>query len=82
LNCWKMKPRVLRRSAARSPSLMLSTGRPSKSTSPEVGRSRAPKSWSIVVLPEPLGPARATNSPRWIVRSMLSTAVTCVAPSL
>ena len=34
---------------------------------PTLGRSSAPSSWSSVVLPEPLGPSSATNSPAAIV---------------
>ena len=37
--------------------------RPSKKTLPALGRSSAPSSCSSVVLPDPLGPSSATNSP-------------------
>ena len=37
--------------------------RPSRTTSPLVGRSRPPRSWRSVLLPEPDGPISATNSP-------------------
>ena len=36
---------------------------PSRTTSPDVGRSRPPRTWRSVDLPEPDGPIRATNSP-------------------
>ena len=36
---------------------------PSRTTSPEVGWSSPPRRWSSVLLPEPDGPMRATNSP-------------------
>ena len=63
LNCWKTKPKARSRSSASSPSPSTPRSRPSKRTLPELGRSSAPSSCSSVVLPEPLGPSSATNSP-------------------
>ena len=63
LNCWKTKPNAFSRSSASSRSPSAARSRPSKKTLPALGRSRAPSSCSSVVLPEPLGPSSATNSP-------------------
>ena len=63
LNDWKTKPVRSRRSrVARSSDSWLIVS-PSRMTSPVVGRSRPPRTWSRVDLPEPDGPIRATNSP-------------------
>jgi hypothetical protein len=56
--------------------------RSSKSSSPSLGRSRAPRSWSSVVFPEPLGPTRATNSPASIASYTSETARTTAGPSV
>ena len=48
---------------------------------PELGRSSAPSSCSSVVLPEPLGPSSATNSPASISRSMPSSARITFGPA-
>ena len=69
LNCWKTNPM---RSGAAPPARRrraTQRSRPSKRTSPELGRSSPPSSCSRVDLPDPLGPATTTNSPRSIVRS-------------
>src|SRR5262245_27297858 len=52
------------------------TGTPSRSYVPEVGESRQPMIAMSVDLPDPDGPIRATNSPRWTVRSMPRRACT------
>ena len=54
------------------------TSRPSISTRPSVGRSNPASSRSAVVLPQPDGPSRASNSPGSSARS--SPASACVAP--
>ena len=54
----------------RSPSVRLCSSKPSTTTEPAVRSSSPAKQCSRVVLPEPLGPVIATNSPRWIARSM------------
>src|SRR6185437_12173543 len=43
---------------------------------PDVGRRRPPTSFRIVDLPQPLGPTRATNSPRPIARLAACKATT------
>ena len=63
LNDWKTKPVRSRRSVVASSSLSRLIVAPSRTISPEVGRSSPPRSWSSVDLPEPDGPIRATNSP-------------------
>src|SRR5688500_14392085 len=52
------------------------TGRSSIAISPASGRSKPATSRSNVVLPQPLGPSRATNSPRSTQSSLSSTAAT------
>src|SRR5436305_4903785 len=47
---------------------------------PALGRSSAPSSCSSVVLPDPLGPSSATNSPASISRSTPSSARTVDGP--
>src|SRR6266542_3166588 len=56
LNCWNTKPIVPSRNRVSSPSASFARSRPSNSTSPALGRSRAPSSCRRVVLPDP--PAR------------------------
>ena len=80
LNCWKTKPNERSRSTASSWSGRLARSRPSKTTPPALGRSSAPSSCRSVVLPEPLGPSSATNSPAAISRSMPSSARTVACP--
>ena len=55
-------------------------GKPSKRYSPQEGLSSAPMMFMAVDLPEPDGPMMATNSPSWIVRSMLWSAVKAASP--
>ena len=69
-----------RRSSVRSPSRRRARSRPSKRSSPGVGRSSAPSSCSSVVLPEPGGPGDATNSPRSMRRSTRRRALSVVSP--
>src|SRR5688572_3712134 len=47
---------------------------------PAVGSSKPATMRSVVVLPQPLGPRKETNSPRWIARSTFCT--TCSPPKL
>ncbi|MNN31293.1 hypothetical protein D3C81_1449780 [compost metagenome] len=47
---------------------------PFRRISPSLGFSRPASMRSVVVLPQPLEPMIATNSPRWISRFMRSTA--------
>jgi hypothetical protein len=50
---------------------------PAISMLPRSGRSNPATQRSVVVLPQPLGPSRTTNSPSPTSRSILSTAQTC-----
>ena len=54
---------------------MSCTGLPSISNVPLDVLSKPPIRFSVVVLPQPLGPSSAKNSPLPIVRSMFSSAV-------
>ena len=54
------------------------SGRPSKSISPALGRTRPAIVRASVVLPAPLGPSTATTSPSPTVRSIPNS--TCVGP--
>jgi hypothetical protein len=56
LNVWKMKPIDSARTFVIAPSPSFSRLRPSKTTEPEVARSRPPRIWSRVDLPCPVGP--------------------------
>jgi hypothetical protein len=49
---------------------------PPKRSTPPVGWSSAPSSWSSVVLPDPLGPVMATCSPSAISKLTPLTATT------
>ena len=66
--------------AARSRSRMAERGLPSSKTSPAVGRSRAARMFSRVVLPEPDSPMMATYSPSSTEKLTLDRAWTCVPP--
>src|SRR5690242_21843167 len=63
---------------SRSKGGRLPTDRPARWISPPSGERKPAIRLSVVVLPQPLGPSRVTNSPGATVRSMASTAV--VAP--
>ena len=80
LNCWKTNPKERSRSSASSASGRPARSRPPKDTRPLEGRSSAPRSCNRVVLPEPLGPSIATNSPASMVRSTSRTALMIVGP--
>jgi hypothetical protein len=54
--------------------------RPSTITSPEVGESSPPATFSKVDLPEPEGPMTATSSPAETLRFTSSSACTAVSP--
>src|ERR1700729_692343 len=53
---------------------------PSKSTTPEVGRSRPPRICSRVVFPCPVGPWMASHSPSSMTRSTPASASTVTRP--
>ena len=61
LNCWKMSATARR--AARSSRAPVQMSRPSTWTVPRSGRVRPVRQRNSVVLPAPLGPSTATNSP-------------------
>src|SRR4030095_6327144 len=70
LYCWKTKPTFSLRMAARSAAERFSACRPSSAEVAPVGTSRQPRMAISVLLPDPEGPIRATNSPRSTSRSM------------
>src|SRR5205085_11458898 len=74
LGFWKMIP-ICRRTEAGS----LRTSTPAIRTPPDVGTSVVVRMEMVVVLPAPLGPRRAKNSPAPTPKLMLSTAL-CGAP--
>jgi len=76
LNDWNTNPVRSRRSRVASSSDSRPIGAPSSSTSPLVGRSSPPSSWSNVLLPDPDGPISATNSPASTCRLTPRTAST------
>ena len=63
LKNWKTKPMWRRRNVARSVSFIVEASVPSTVIFPADGVSSSPSSDSSVVLPDPLGPWTATNSP-------------------
>lgn len=69
LKPWNTKPKNCRRRRARSSRESDSTCTPLNRYSPAVGRSRHPRVFMAVDLPEPLGPMMATKSPWAMSRS-------------
>lgn len=59
LNCWKMKPKVRRRTSVRKRSGKLEMTSPSMLMRPDVGRAMQPTRLKRVVFPDPLGPVNA-----------------------
>ncbi len=57
------------------------TSAPSSMYRPALGRSRQPRIFIKVDLPEPLAPINATNSPRWISSETPRTARTSISPA-
>ncbi len=66
LKFWKTKPIFEFRTSARCSADMAEISCPSSQYWPEVGRSRQPRMFISVLLPEPLTPTSAINSPRSI----------------
>ena len=62
----------------RTSSAWLATSKPATVAVPAVGLSRVVRIRSVVVLPAPFGPRKATTSPSATSRSTASTAVTSV----
>src|SRR6266508_3794521 len=72
---WNTMP-MLRLSGGRlSLDVESNTLRPPNELHPELGVSKPARHRSVVVLPQPLGPRRTTNSPSSISRSRSSIAV-------
>ena len=69
LGFWKMIPTWRRTAAA-----WWTASAPPMMTRPEVGASVVVRIEMVVVLPAPLGPSRATNSPGWTEKETPSTA--------
>src|ERR1019366_9146097 len=79
-NCWKMKPILRLRISASWSRSRSCTPTPSRRYMPEVGRSRQPRMFIRVDLPEPDGPMIATKSPRRICSETSSRPVTFMSP--
>ena len=71
--------RRLRIDASASPS-SASTSSPARRSVPEVGRSRQPRMFISVLLPEPDAPITATNSPSSMSSDTPASACTVCAP--
>ena len=80
LKVWKMNPIEVARTFVRRLSLRALMLRPSSSTVPEVGRSRPPSICSSVLLPCPVGPWMASQSPSSITTSTPCNACTVWRP--
>ena len=80
LNAWNTKPMFRRRKMVSSRFFMAKISRPSRNTLPEVGRSSPPSRLSRVLLPEPLSPTTATNSPFGTEKFTFFSACTAVSP--
>ena len=70
-----------RRNRARAVSFIVASSWPSMVMLPDVGDNRPANIANIVVLPDPLGPTRATNSPFFTSSEALSTAFTTPLPT-
>lgn len=78
----KHKANVIAADSSRNrPDPMVSILRPSRRYSPSSGRSSEPRMLSRVVLPQPLGPIIAINSPFSIIRSSPSRTVCSASPN-
>ncbi len=80
LKVWKMNPIEAARTRVTSASRRAARSWPSKSTTPEVGRSSPPSICSRVVLPCPVGPWMASHSPSSMTRSTPASASTVARP--
>jgi hypothetical protein len=80
LKNWKTNPVFWRRSFVAASSPRRLTTAPSRTTSPDVGRSRPPRRWRRVLFPDPDGPMTATNSPGSTASDTPRTAATSAAP--
>jgi hypothetical protein len=77
---WNTNPRYESRRPGRADSRLSAISSPSSFTLPLEGESTQPKIDSNVVLPEPLGPARNTNSPGSTKKSMPRRTRVAVSP--
>ena len=80
LKLWKTKPSFSVRTSARWLGVRRLISSPSNQYLPELGRSRQPRMFISVVLPEPEAPIRATISPRAIVSEMPRSTGTSTSP--
>ena len=80
LKLWKTKPSLAVRTSARWLGVNWLISWPSSQYSPELGRSRQPRIFISVVLPEPDAPIRATISPRSMVSEMPLSTGTSTSP--
>ena len=80
LKLWKTKPSFSVRTSARWFGVSRLISWPSNQNSPELGRSRQPRMFINVVLPEPEAPISATSSPWWIVSEMPRSTGTSTSP--
>ena len=81
LKNWNTKPIRPRLRSVNSLSERPERSVPPTTTRPPVGLSRAPKMCNKVLLPDPLGPMIAANSPFGNSRETSSSARTSVEPS-
>ena len=81
LKFWKTKPNLWLRTRARWSLDRDDTFSPSSQYSPEVGRSRQPRMFISVLLPDPEAPIRATSSPRATVTETPLSTGTSMSPS-
>jgi hypothetical protein len=81
LKVWNTKPMLCIRSTARSSADNCPTSRLSSQYSPPVGRSRHPRMFIRVVLPDPEAPIRATNSPGSTVNETPWSAGMAISPA-
>src|SRR5581483_2569447 len=81
LKPWKTKPSFVSRIVASWSSPRVETSTPSSAYVPDVGRSRQPRRFISVDLPEPDGPMIATYSPRAMVKVTPRSARTKTVPS-
>ena len=80
LKFWKTKPSLWFRTRARWSAESCDTSCPSSQYSPEVGRSRQPRMFISVLLPDPEAPIRATSSPWATLRETPLSTGTAMSP--
>ena len=80
LKLWNTKPSFAVRTSARWLGVSRLISSPSSQNLPELGRSRQPRMFISVVLPEPEAPISATISPRAIESEMPLSTGTSTSP--